>query len=82
MAHEVSRRPLEVVTQVRARVSRGGKSGTGWMFSPSSSVLPISINPPWFLILIHRLGGGQLAPWWPHFTDVVSYNRHEKHEQK
>jgi hypothetical protein len=50
MAQVVGRRPLTAEARVRARVNpcgiRGGQSGTGTGFSPSSSALPVNIIPP------------------------------------
>jgi hypothetical protein len=34
----------------------GGQGGIGTRFSPSSSLFPVSVIPPWLSILIYHLG--------------------------
>jgi hypothetical protein len=67
MAQVVSRRPLIAEDRVRARVSPcgicGGQSGSGSGFSPSTSVSPVSIFPPWFSMLIYHMGDEQEVRW-------------------
>jgi hypothetical protein len=59
MAQAVSRRHVTVEAKVRGRVSPcgiyGGQSGTGTDFSPSSSVSPVNIIPPWLSMPIYLL---------------------------
>jgi hypothetical protein len=60
MVQVVSRRPLTTETQVRARMSRiwirVEQNGTGTDISPSSSVFPVNIIPPWISILVYHRG--------------------------
>jgi hypothetical protein len=59
MAQAVSHWPLTAETRVRSRVSPygiyGAQSNNGAGFSPSS-FFPVSIIPPWLLILIYNMG--------------------------
>jgi hypothetical protein len=63
MAQAVSRRHLTAEASVRARVSPcgicGGQSGAGTGLSPSSSVFPVKIIPPYLSILMYHLGDEQ-----------------------
>jgi hypothetical protein len=56
----VYHRPLAAEARVRAGVGPHGicgvQTGTGTGLSPSSSVSPVHIIPPCFLILIRHLG--------------------------
>jgi hypothetical protein len=60
MAQAVSLRPLTLEVQVLAPVSAcgicGGQSGTGTTFTPSASVSPADIIPPWLSKLIYHPG--------------------------
>jgi hypothetical protein len=63
IVQEVGRRPLTAEASVRARISPcgncGGKTGTRAGFSPSSSVSPVSIIPPWLSMFVYHLGNEQ-----------------------
>jgi hypothetical protein len=65
MAQAVSRRPLIAEDWVRVRVILcviyGGQSGTGTGFSPSSSIPPDNIIPPWLSTLVYHLGDEKYA---------------------
>jgi hypothetical protein len=56
ISQAVSRRPLTAEAQARAQVIPcgicGGQSGTGTGFSPSSSIPPVNVSPPWLFILM------------------------------
>jgi hypothetical protein len=57
VAQVVSRRPLAAEARVGGQASPyGGQSGTGTGFSPSSSVAPVDIIPPWLSILVCDVG--------------------------
>jgi hypothetical protein len=66
-AQAVSRPPLAAEAWVHARVSPcgmcGGQSGIGTGLSPSSSVFPVNIIPPWLSIVVYHLGDKQQAVW-------------------
>jgi hypothetical protein len=57
--HVVSRQPLTAEVRFRARVSLygicGEQSGSETDFSPSFSVFPVSILPPWLSIHVYYL---------------------------
>jgi hypothetical protein len=55
-----------------------GQSATGTGSSPSYSVFPVSIIPPFLFILMYRLGDEQQARWRPKFTDTISPHRNEQ----
>jgi hypothetical protein len=61
MDQAAGRRPLTADVQVRARVSLCGicviQSGNGTGFSPSSSIYPVNIVPPWLSLLMYHVGG-------------------------
>jgi hypothetical protein len=61
MDQAAGRRPLTADVQVRARVSLCRicviQSGTGTGFSPSSSIYPVNIVPPWLSLLMYHVGG-------------------------
>jgi hypothetical protein len=63
MAQAVSYRPLTTEARVRYRVSPcgicGAQSGTGIGFSPSSSVSPVNVIPPWLSLLMYHVGDEQ-----------------------
>jgi hypothetical protein len=52
--------PLTAESRVRSRIGPcdicGGQSGTGTVFSPSSSAVPFNFIPLWFSVLIYHLG--------------------------
>jgi hypothetical protein len=61
MAQAVSHRPPE--DRVRSRVSRCaicGQIGTGTGFSPSSSVFPVIVIPPWPFMLMYYVGDEEM----------------------
>jgi hypothetical protein len=64
MVQAVSHRPLSAEARVRTQVSTygffGEQTGTGTGLSPSSSVSPVSIIPPWLSILTW---GWTMAPF-------------------
>jgi hypothetical protein len=66
MAQAVSGRPVTAEDLVRVRVSPCGicgvQSDTGTGFSPSSSVFPVNIIPPWLSILVSYAGGLTIGP--------------------
>jgi hypothetical protein len=59
MVLAVRRQHLTAEARIRPQVSPceicGEQSGTGRGFSPSSSVFPVNIIPPWLSILIYHL---------------------------
>jgi hypothetical protein len=62
--------------RVRSRVNSngiyGGLSGTGTGFSPSSSVLPLSLYHSIVALHAHIVGDEQYVRQWQQFRDVVS----------
>jgi hypothetical protein len=67
MAQAVSRWPLTAEAQVPARVGPcgicSGQSDSGTGYSPSSSVPPVNIIPPWLSIPTYNLGDKQQTRW-------------------
>jgi hypothetical protein len=79
MAQAVSSRPLIAEARILARVSPvicGGQIGTGTGFSPSFSLFPVIIIPPWLFVLIFHWGmnsrpvGGHGSETYSHPIDM------------
>jgi hypothetical protein len=75
MAQAVIRRYLTAEARVRAWVSPceicDGQSGTGAGCSPTFSVSPVSLIPPWLIMLIYHLGDEQWRE-----SDWITLPRH------
>lgn len=75
MAHAVRRWPLTTEVRVRARINSfricGGQSCIVTVFSPTFSVSPVSLIPPWLIMLIYHLGDEQWRE-----SDWITLPRH------
>jgi hypothetical protein len=49
----------------------------GQVFLQVLQFSPVSIIPPWLLILIYNLRDEQQAGWWLQFKDIISLHRQQ-----